>query len=501
MKILTRYIIREHIGPFIFALAVILFILLMNFLVKYIGQIFGKGISTLIIIKLLMLNMAWMLALAVPMATLVAVLMAYGRLSADNEITILKSSGISIYKILRPSLYLGMGLTLIMVYFNDQILPESNHEAKVLFNAIREKKPTLQLEEHIFYEIDKFTFVVDYIEKPLAQEWLDVSNLLGPEYYGKTDTDRLRDITIFDRSDMAKDITIIAREGYMIYSTARRSILFTLFEGEFHEYNNNKPEEYQRSQFAKHVVNIPAEEFMFEEKNDEYRSDREMNIRMMLEKIEGFRQQAELQYKKAGENITGNFRYLDQLMAKIQSDSLRINYDSLKAIAYSENEWSKARVNAKRTAERYEQQLLTYQNMIENNNRSINKFLVEIHKKFSIPFASIVFVLVGAPLGIMARKGNMGVAVSMSIGFFMLYWIFLIGGEDLADRRLLTPFFAMWAPNIIVGIGGFYLTWRAVKESSFINWDLLGYIFRFRWIRKSRKFDDPAPGSQPENQK
>jgi lipopolysaccharide export system permease protein len=498
MKILTRYIIKEHIGPFFFALAVILFILLMNFLVKYIGQIFGKGLSTYIILKLIVLNMAWMLALAVPMATLVAVLMAYGRLSADNEITILKSSGISIFKIMRPSLYLGIGLTLVMIYFNDQVLPDTNHQAKVLFNAIREKKPTLQLEEHIFYEIDKFIFVVDHIEKPLAQEWLDVSNLLGPEYSGKTETDRLREITIFDRSDMAKDVTIIAREGYMIYSTERRGIIFTLFDGEFHEFDNNKPEEYQRSQFSKHVVNIPAEEFMFEEKQDEYRSDREMNIKMMRERITGFRQQSDMQYKKTAENIAGNFRYLNQLIAKLQSDSLRLNYDSLRAIKYSENEWSKARANARRTAERYEQQLLTYRSMIEGHDRSINKFLVEIHKKFSIPFASIVFVLIGAPLGIMARKGNMGVAISMSIGFFMLYWIFLIGGEDLADRRFLTPFFAMWAPNIIVGVGGLYLTWRAVKESSVIHWERLGRFFRFTWLRKSgRRADDPESTSQP----
>lgn len=481
MKLLTRYIIKEHIAPFFFALAVIMFILLMNFLVKYIGQIFGKGLSTFVILKLIALNLAWMLALAVPMATLVAVLMAYGRLSADNEITILKSSGISIFKIIRPALYLGLGLTLVMIYFNDQILPETNHQAKVLFNAIREKKPTLQLEEHVFYELDKFTFTINHIEKPLAEEWLAVSSLLGPEYYDKTDTDRLRDITIFDRSEMIKDVTIIAREGYMVYSTARRSIVFTLFEGEFHEYNNRKPEEYQRSLFARHVVNIPAEEFMFEERDDEYRSDREMDISMMREKIAGFRQQIQVQEKKVAEHINTNFRYIDQLIGKLVADSLKHNPDSAAIAQIDASLWSNARQNARRTAERSEQQMRTYQSMIENQERSINKFLVEIHKKFSIPFASIVFVLVGAPLGVMARKGSMGVAISMSISFFMLYWIFLIGGEDLADRKFLTPFFAMWAPNIIVGIGGLYLTWRAVKESTFINWERIGQILKSKW--------------------
>ena len=113
MKLLNRYIIREHIWPFFFALLVIMFILLMNFLVKYIDDIFGKGLPYITVFKLIVFNLAWMLALAVPMATLVAVLMAFGRFSADNEITIFKSSGISVYKIVRPAVYLGIILTII----------------------------------------------------------------------------------------------------------------------------------------------------------------------------------------------------------------------------------------------------------------------------------------------------------------------------------------------------------------------------------------------------
>jgi lipopolysaccharide export system permease protein len=115
---------------------------------------------------------------------------------------------------------------------------------------------------------------------------------------------------------------------------------------------------------------------------------------------------------------------------------------------------------------------------VSNYKKNINKFEVEIYKKLSIPFASIVFVLVGAPLGIMARKGSMGVAISLSLGFFVLYWAFLIGGEKLADREFVSPFWAMWAPNVIVFFAGIYLIWRAVKESSFINWDRIFKIFK-----------------------
>ncbi|MGD9897754.1 MAG: LptF/LptG family permease [Calditrichaceae bacterium] len=479
MKILTRYIIKEHIGPFFFALSVIMFILLMNFLVKYIGQIFGKGLEIFTIFKLIALNLAWMLALAVPMATLVAVLMAYGRFSADNEITILKSSGISIFKIMRPSLYLGIILTLIMVYFSDQILPESNHEARRMFQAIRRKKPTLQLEEHIFYDLSRFSFVVDQIEKPLEDEWLGLNSLLGPEYRNPDDLERLRNITIFDRTDQGKTTTIIAEEGYMVYSRPRKSLVFTLFNGEFHEIDNEKLGEYQRSSFSKHIVYIPADDFELEQEEDSYRGDREMNIKMMQAKIEETRQQMMEQKNKIGENIDKNSESAISLIKKMESDPGILPADSAMIASIDTVKWKIAHRKALNQTDRYYQRMRTNQNLVKNNEQTINKFSVEVHKKISIPFASIVFVLIGAPLGIMARKGSMGIAISMSIGFFLLYWVFLIGGEDLADRQLLTPFFAMWAANIIVGIGGIYLTWRAIKETSFINWGKLQSFFKW----------------------
>ena len=471
MKLLNKYIIKEHIAPFFFALSVIMFILLMNFLVKYIGQIFGKGLGFITIFKLITLNLAWMLALAVPMATLVAVLMAYGRFSADNEITILKSSGISIYKIIRPSLYLGIFLTLMMIYFSDQILPESNHQAKKMFRAVREKKPTLQLEEHIFYEIHRYNFLVDNIEKPLSDEWLALSNLLGPEYNDPETLDRLKNITLFDRSDPKKLITIIADEGYMVYSPKRRVLVFTLYNGEYHEYDNQKWSEYQRSYFNKHTVYIPAEDFELEEKNTQYRSDREMNIKMMKEKVAEYQKRIESERKKIRKLVAENFMPIDRLLAVEDTSDTPFKTDTLTTANISDTKWSQAMRKAIRIAERNQQQMKTKMSLINQQKKSINKFEVEIYKKISIPFASIVFVLVGAPLGVMARRGSMGVAISISIGFFLLYWAFLIGGEDLADRRIVTPFLAMWSPNIIVGIGGLYLSWRAVKETSFINWD------------------------------
>ena len=264
----------------------------------------------------------------------------------------------------------------------------------------------------------------------------------------------------------------------MVYSKEKQVIIFTLFRGEFHEFNFKKIEEYQRSKFEKHIVYIPAKNFELEESNSSYRSDREMNIAQMQEEVLKSKKLANKQMDQVKKDIHKNFSRLQKIFDIIQHDSLGMlsRIDTLPVI--TKQQLKIARQKVMRTAERYAQKMKTNINMLNNHQSRINKFEVEIYKKLSIPFASIIFVLVGAPLGIMARKGNMGVAISLSLGFFILYWAFLIGGEKLADRRILSPFWAMWTPNAIVFVSGIYLIWRAVRESSFINWNRLFKIFK-----------------------
>ncbi|HQU71019.1 MAG TPA: LptF/LptG family permease, partial [Calditrichia bacterium] len=150
MTTISRYIIREHLPPFFFSLAVIMFVFVTKFIVQYIGKLFGKGLSTLTILEFVYLNLAWMLALAIPMAVLIASLMAFGRLSADNEITILKTSGINLYRIISPVLIWAALLTLGMIWYNDVVLPEYNHRARQLAHSITRKNPAFSLEEGLF---------------------------------------------------------------------------------------------------------------------------------------------------------------------------------------------------------------------------------------------------------------------------------------------------------------------------------------------------------------
>ncbi|RQW05184.1 MAG: YjgP/YjgQ family permease [Calditrichaeota bacterium] len=467
MFLLARYTIREHIGPFFFSLAVIMFVFVTKFIVQYIGKIFGKGLSLLTIFEFVYLNLAWMFALAVPMAVLVASLMAFGRLSSDNEITILKTSGISLYKIIQPVLIITILLTIFMYWFNDQLLPEYNHKARLLFSSISRKKPTLQLEQGIYMTMGKYSILVQDIERSLGKEVVDKSNILSPEYADDS-ADRLKDITIFDRSSVDRQRTIIARRGRLVFDRSRERLVFTLFDGEIHEVNTQDYSEYRRLQFAINNFYIPAPELVFRKEEDEYRSDREMSVAMMQHEVDKYRQSIEASFKTIEKFIKDYYPHPDSLqqllaLAGNNSDSISLSFDKLQS----------ARSRAIRKVQAIIQRVESEKNNISFFRKQIYKFQVEIHKKFSIPFASIVFVLIGTPLGIKAKKGSLGVGVTFSIGFFLLYWVFLIGGEELADRQLLSPFLAMWLPNIIVGSFGVYLTYRVVKETTFIRWEKL----------------------------
>ena len=114
--------------------------------------------------------------------------------------------------------------------------------------------------------------------------------------------------------------------------------------------------------------------------------------------------------------------------------------------------------------------------LIDSHKKSINKYKVEFHKKFSIPFACIIFILIGAPLGIIARKGGFPISMALSIGFFVIYWSFLICGEEFADRGLIQPALSMWLPNITLGILGVFLCYRISKEQYFFKFDFINLL-------------------------
>ncbi|NOY87851.1 MAG: YjgP/YjgQ family permease [FCB group bacterium] len=436
MKILNRYILKEHLAPFFFAFFTITFLLVIDYVPKITDTVINKDLSIWIALKLLGYNLAWMLALSVPMSVLVATLMAFGRLNSDMEITAIKASGINLLRILLPLLVAGSILALFMVEFNDRVLPDLNKKARVLKGDISAMRPTLVFKSKIF--ISDIPGYLIYINKINHK------------------TSRVDGVQITDTKDNNKPRIIIAQYGYLKMTNHNTNMQFTLYDGEIHSLDINDPENYRKVDFDKQVINVSDPGAVLRYSKDNYRSDREMPIKDMKEKVT----QAITLIKPFRKRM---FSSLEEKFDYLLADTFTYkNADSLSdSVAYYIVKTSAA--NFKRSMERTNQQ-------IKFQKLTIDKYKIEIYKKYSIPVAIISFILIGAPLGIFSKGKGMGVAIAISLILFVIYWAFLIGGEDLADRGMVPPFWAMWSANILIGGVGIYLLYIVVTEKKLFSY-------------------------------
>lgn len=430
MRILALYILREHFAPFIFAFFTITFLLVIDFVPKIIDRVIDKNIDPLVVFELVGLNLAWIMALSVPMAVLVGTLMAFGRLSSDSEITAIKASGINLLHILIPLLFAAALMTGGMIEFHDQVLPDLNKRARTLLGDIQAMKPTLIFESGIFItDIPGYLVLIDKVDHT---------------------TSYVQGVRISETKDPMHPRLIVAEDGYLEMTDNNRNMRFTLNNGELHTLDIQNPENYRKLDFEEQVINVSGTGSELVRTESDYRTDREMNIEQMSANVE----QAQNSMKPARQRIDN---YLANKLDYLMAEPFEFNYsDSINDKGALNLVKSDANVMV-RHVERNRQQILAQQ-------RITDKYSIEIHKKYAIPAASLVFILIGAPLGIMTRKGGMGVAIAISIGLFIVYWAFLIGGEDIADRGLVSPFWAMWSANILIGALGLYLIYKVVTE-------------------------------------
>jgi lipopolysaccharide export system permease protein len=428
----------------------IVFLFLLNLIFRDLGRFLGKGLPAGIILEFFVLNLAWIIALAIPMAVLVATLMAFGRLSSDHEIAALKAGGVHLYRLMAPVFIIAIFISIGMERFNNSILPDFNHRVRLLYSDISRKRPTLALEPHVFFdELPNYSLLVHKMEE---------------------NGTLLKGVIINDYTDPLHSKTVIAESGRLEFSQAQERMVLTLYDGEIHDVDRENLEDYRRLKFQQQVFSIPVPDMVLKRSNSQRRGDREKSVKMMREDIR--RDEKVLRDKQ--ENVREIVR--NDLEKVFPESFWEGKLDRLEKRTSSDI-FQGRNVNGRNQS--ILQQIQGELRVIRGCRRSINALEVEIQKKYSIPIACIVFVLVGAPLGIMARQGGMAFGGGMSLGFFLIYWAFLIGGEQLADRGFVGPVLAMWAPNIIVGLGGIYLVIRSVKESKFIHWERWG-----QWIRR-----------------
>ncbi len=502
MKITSKYILREHVGPLVFALSALTSLLLLNYIAKKFGDLVGKGLPVRAIVEFFALSIPFTVAMTLPMAILVATLHAFSRLASENEITAYKASGVSMHRLVAPVLVAALFFTGFMVWFNDQVLPRANHRLATLTSDISRKKPTVAFKEQIINEVSPSRLYLRAVHIDRA-------------------TSRMRDVTIYDLSPPQKRRTIHADSGLLELSADQSDLLLTLYSGSMTEVSLQEPAKLQRNFFTTDFIKVRGvgNQFESESPDSAYKSDREMTICELESRVERAaktrdstwkllykydrKTAAPLQPQVLRPGIgTAYCRLLSavgirtaaaatvpQDTAKPRPDTLKQRPDTLKApapvVTTTPSDTVPPRpdsaLHAAGVPPTFGQVVPAADTLLPSTTTVIVEGLkiefgnaanivdghsVEIEKKFAIAVACFVFVLLGAPIALRFPRGGVGMTIGVSLAVFGVYYVGLIIGETMADRDYMTPFWAMWAANIILGSIGLVLTARLGHEGT-----------------------------------
>jgi len=472
MKKIYLLVLRSYLGPLVLTFFVAVFILLMQFLWKYIDDLVGKGLEWYIVLELLFYASSTFVPLALPLAILLSSIMTFGNLGEHYELVAMKSSGISLWKIMRPLIILSIMISGVAFYFSNNVLPIANLKFKSLLYDVRKQKLAFDITEGIFYDgMEGFVMRVGQKEN---------------------DDRTIRDVMIYNHLEKHgnTDLTL-ADSGRMESTPDGRYLIFHLFNGyNYQEKNDQKDYRFQR-QFQK--TRFEEEYRRFDLSGfDMKRTDEELfknNYSMLnLSQLDYAIDSLGSLYQKKRDDFTVNFDKNYQYYYTLDSASYAETAanDSLNAPL---TDWSKAEKSsiiqrALNKARGVKSNIEWHVSDDESKREWLSKHEVAWHKKFTLSFACLVLFFIGAPLGAIIRKGGIGLPVVVSVLFFVLFHIITITGEKSAIAGAISIEFGMWIASAVLLPLGIFLTIKATSDSPLLDFDIwkrrVGKIFKKR---------------------
>ena len=468
MKKLTLLVLRAFAGPMVITFIISLFVLLMQFLWKYIDDLVGKGIDTIIIIKLMVYVSVTLVPLALPLSLLLSSLMTFGNLAEHFEITACKSAGGSLQRIMRPLIITAFLICGSAFYFSNYILPIANLKMNALLYDVRQQKPALLIKEGIFYNgIDGYSIRVGKKER---------------------DGQTLRNIMIYDHSENRGNTKLIlAESGKMAMSDDERYLLLYLYKGSSYEERENKPgrssRPLMRSEFEEELVRFDLSSFKMTRTNEQLFKDnyQMLNLRQLSFASDSLEKKIKDKQNEFYKVLTGMIN-IDTGKTQTAFVPLSNNTDFIK---YFPADRQKMIVSTASYSVRNLKNMTDdmVQDM-EIKSKSLAKHQIEWQRKFTLSFACLILFFIGAPLGAIIKKGGLGTPVVVSIIFFLIYHIISISGEKFAREGVILPWKGMWLSSIILLPIGIFLTYKATTDSGLFDKDTYTRYFN-RLFKKS----------------
>ncbi len=506
MKKLHIFILKSYLAPLAMTFLISLFILVMQFLWRYVDDMVGKGLEVHVLAELLFYASLQVVPLALPLAILLASLMTFGNMGENYELIAIKAAGISLPRVMTPLIVFTVLLSIAAFKFSNNVLPVANLKLYSLLWSVRKASPEFDIKEKVFYNgITDFSIKVE-----------DKSNT----------SDMLYDIMIYDhRNKLAKNSNVtLADSGKMQISEDKQSLKLTLFSGvKYDAKPDNKKgriskrdrQSFRVDNFDKQVALIPMQGLDFNRFDEGLfkSNDKMKNIDQLIKGEDSLVQVRnnfidDLKPKVEGTYFVNSKRRRAELRQKAQKnvkDTASLNlpkFEDYKALsidsAFSKFETDdKVMVlsNAIRKARDAKTIIDEQMTHIDKTENKIRRHKIQWHRKFTLSFACFIFFFIGAPLGAIIRKGGLGMPVVVSILFFIVYYIIDTFGLKVSKEGVWPPYMGIWLSSVVLFPLGVFLTYKAATDSAILNAD--AYIIFFQKLfkpfkRKSKQKESDA---------
>ncbi len=488
MKRLSIFSIRSFIGPFMVTFAISMFILIMQFFWKYIDDLMGKGIETIYILELLFYVSASLIPLALPLAMLLSSIMTMGNLAENNELTALKSSGLSLYRILRPLSVVVLIIAFATFLFANYVIPVANYKWHALIYDFQNTKIASVIVPGVYTkELDGYAIKV--------QKKNEDGSFSNVTIHDKTNANELKTVKAekasLYKSDNGKYLFFNLENGTILEEL---SLSPPIYDAENNDISQNSIRETRRSTFEQLTYRVDLVGFTLNRGNDEdFKDDYEMLTVFQLHealdsvnrKVNDVKKDFDLTLKNGQEYYQSiNYQKLADSLKNQDDDTIhtRIDFQQLtkeEHLEIKQNAIAKidARINTLQSQNEYVKML----------EKSTTRYWIEFHRKFALTYAIIVLFFVGAPLGAIVKKGGFGAPVVIAALLFMFYFVLNSIGESLVQSDSASPFWGMWFPSIILTPIAFILMFAAANDAPLLEKDTWKMFFNVLFLRNKQK--------------
>lgn len=463
-------------GPFFMTFFIVVFVLLMQFLWKYVDDLVGKGLDMSLLGEMMFYASFGLLPYAFPLAMLLASIMTFGSLGENYELLAMKSSGISLFRIMKPLMVIAVIITATAFYFANYILPHTNLRFTTLLVSVKEQRPELVLQQGVFTnEIDGYSIRVGDKDKK---------------------TNMLYDLLIYDHTrNKSNESVTVADSGFLRITEDKKYMVLNLYHGvnymEEGMKGRRQPETYpfRRDIFEEQTLRVKVRGFDFNRRDENifrntYRMLNTDQLRFMEDSLGS---DYRLRLRKYILQIRLNTPIASSLHNyTVPHDSLKrevgekpdsiFNFDEY---FNRQDKWVKAEItqSALSEARNNVQTLNMYDDELYNRKKTLNKYTMERHRKYTLSLAVLIFFFIGAPLGAIIRKGGLGMPVVISILLFIAYYIVSMTGEKSAREDLWDMFAGMWFSSLIFFPVGVWLTWKAATDAALMSAETYRKLF------------------------